>query len=336
MAPILVTGAAGFIGFHLAARLLDEGSEVVGVDSLNAYYDPALKHARLERLTGRPGFRFVHLDLADREGTYALFADTKPELVAHLAAQAGVRYSLEAPHAYTESNLVAFVNVLEACRRHAVRHLTFASSSSVYGENPVIPFSEHHGADHPVSLYAASKRADELLGHSYSHLFGLPFTALRFFTVYGPWGRPDMALFRFTRAILAGEPIDVYHHGESARDYTYVDDVVEAFVRVLDRPPAAHPGETDRLTDPATGTAPFRIYNIGQQAPVRLTRMIEVLEASLGRTAQKRFLPPQPGDVAMTCADGSDLEHDTGFRPGVSIEDGIPRFVAWYREWHGG
>jgi UDP-glucuronate 4-epimerase len=336
MAPILVTGAAGFIGFHLAARLLDEGSEVVGVDSLNAYYDPALKHARLERLSDRPGFRFVHLDLADREGTYALFADARPELVAHLAAQAGVRYSLEAPHAYAESNLVAFVNVLEACRRQAVRHLTFASSSSVYGENPVIPFSEHHGADHPVSLYAASKRADELLAHSYSHLFGLPFTALRFFTVYGPWGRPDMALFKFTRAILAGEPIDVYHHGESARDYTYVDDVVEAFVRVLVRPPAAHPGEPDRLTDPATGTAPFRIYNIGQQAPVRLTRMIEVLEASLGRPAQKRFLPPQPGDVAMTCADGSDLERDTGFRPGVSIEEGIPRFVAWYREWHGG
>jgi UDP-glucuronate 4-epimerase len=335
MAPILVTGAAGFVGFHLAARLLDDGREVVGVDSLNAYYDPALKRARLDQLTGRDGFRFVQLDLADSEATFGLFDAVRPQLVAHLAAQAGVRYSLEAPHAYTESNLVAFVNILEACRRHVVDHLVFASSSSVYGENPVVPFSEHHGADHPLSLYAASKRADELMAHSYSHLFGLPFTALRFFTVYGPWGRPDMALFRFTRAILAGEAIDVYHHGESARDYTYVDDVVEAFTRVLDRPPVAHTGETARLADPATGTAPFRIYNIGQQAPVRLTRMIEVLEESLGRTATRNLLPPQPGDVAVTCADGSDLERDTGFRPAVPIEDGIPRFVAWYRAYHG-
>jgi UDP-glucuronate 4-epimerase len=334
MPPVLVTGAAGFVGFHLATRLLDDGREVVGVDSLNDYYDPALKHARLEELVNRPGFSFVKLDLADRAGTADLFDDVQPAVVAHLAAQAGVRYSLEAPHAYVDSNLTALVNVLEACRRQAVGHLVFASSSSVYGENPVVPFSEHHGADHPVSLYAASKRAGELLGHSYSHLFGLPFTALRFFTVYGPWGRPDMALFRFTRAILAGEPIDVYHHGESARDYTYVDDVVEAFVRVLDRPPAPQAGDTARLTDPATGTAPFRIYNIGQQAPVRLTRMIEVLESSLGRRTEKRLLPPQPGDVAITCADGSDLERDTGFRPGVPIEDGIPRFVAWYRAWH--
>jgi UDP-glucuronate 4-epimerase len=335
MPPVLVTGAAGFVGFHLARRLLDDGHDVLGVDSLNDYYDRRLKDARLAELAGRERFRFEQLDLADRSATTALFAEHRPALVAHLAAQAGVRYSLEAPHAYVESNLVAFVNVLDACRRHAVRHLTFASSSSVYGANPKVPFSEHDGADHPVSLYAATKRADELLAYSYSHLFGLPFTALRFFTVYGPWGRPDMALFKFTRAILAGEPIDVYHHGESARDYTYIDDVIEAFTRVLDRPPLAHPDETTRLEDPATGTAPFRIYNIGQQAPVKLTRMIAVLESSLGRTAEKRYLPEQPGDVAITSADGSDLERDTGFRPRVPVEEGIPRFVAWYRAFYG-
>ncbi len=332
--PILVTGAAGFIGFHLSQRLLHDGHAVVGVDVVNDYYDRRLKEARLAELRKDGRFRFVRHDLAHREATAALFDELQPELVAHLAAQAGVRYSLEAPHAYTESNLVALGNVLESCRQHRVRHLVFASSSSVYGANPVMPFSEHHGADHPLSLYAATKRAGELMGHSYSHLFDLPFTALRFFTVYGPWGRPDMALFKFTKAILEGQPIEVYHHGESARDYTYVADVVEAFVRVLARPPEGDPGAIDRLTDPATGTAPFRVYNIGQQAPVKLTRMIEVLEACLGRTAERRLLPPQPGDVAVTSADGGDLARDTGFRPAVTVEEGIPRFVEWYRAFY--
>lgn len=335
MAPVLVTGAAGFVGFHLARRLLADGREVVGVDSLNDYYDRSLKDGRLELLQGHAGFRFVCMDLADRARTAALFDEVAPGVVAHLAAQAGVRYSLEAPHAYVDSNLVAFVNILEACRHHRVGHLVFASSSSVYGANPVLPFSEHHGADHPLSLYAATKRADELLAHSYSHLFGLPFTALRFFTVYGPWGRPDMALFRFTKAILAGEPINVYSHGQSSRDYTYIDDVIEAFARVLDLPPAPAPDDAARLADPATGTAPFRVYNIGQQSPVPLLRMIEVLETAIGRTAEKRLLPDQPGDVAVTSADGSDLARDTGFRPRVSIEEGIPRFVEWYRGHYG-
>lgn len=333
--PVLVTGAAGFIGFHLSRRLLRDGRAVLGVDSLNAYYDRRLKDARLGELRREAGFRFVQRDLADRAATLELFAREQPALVAHLAAQAGVRYSLEAPHAYTESNLVALGNVLEAARQAGAGHVVFASSSSVYGANPDIPFSEHHGADHPLSLYAATKRAGELMGHSYSHLFGLPFTALRFFTVYGPWGRPDMALFKFTKAILEGQPIDVYHNGESARDFTYVDDVVEAFVRVLDRPPAAHPAEPARLRDPATGAAPFRVYNIGQQSPVRLTRMIEVLEECLGRRAERRILPPQPGDVAITSADGTDLARDTGFRPGVTVEDGVPRFVEWYRAFYG-
>jgi UDP-glucuronate 4-epimerase len=332
---ILVTGAAGFVGFHLSQRLLRDGRAVVGADSMNDYYDRRLKEARLSELTAQPGFRFVRLDLADREGTARLFDDVRPRQVAHLAAQAGVRYSLEAPHAYVASNLVALGNVLESSRQNGVGHVVFASSSSVYGANPVVPFSEHHGADHPVSLYAATKRAGELMGHSYSHLFQLPFTALRFFTVYGPWGRPDMALFKFTRAILGGEPIEVYHNGESARDYTYIDDVVEAFTRVLDRPPAGAPDAIQRLSDPATGTAPFRVYNIGQQSPVRLTRMIEVLESALGRTAKRRLMPPQPGDVAITSADGSDLARDTGFRPSVTVEEGIPRFVQWYRAFYG-
>ena len=333
--PILVTGAAGFVGFHLSQRLLRDGRQVVGVDSLNEYYDRRLKEARLDELRALSGFRFALLNLADREATERLFDDVRPGLVAHLAAQAGVRYSLEAPHAYTESNLVALGNVLESCRKHRVQHLTFASSSSVYGANPLLPFSEHHGADHPLSLYAATKRAGELMAYSYAHLYGLPFTGLRFFTVYGPWGRPDMALFKFTRAILSGEPIEVYHHGESARDYTYVDDVVEAFVRVLDRPPAGVANAAEGSMDPATGSAPFRVYNIGQQSPVKLTRMIEVLESCLGRTAQRRLMPPQPGDVAITSADGADLARDTGFTPRVTVEEGIPRFVEWYRSFYG-
>jgi UDP-glucuronate 4-epimerase len=332
--PVLVTGAAGFIGYHLSRRLLRDGHVVVGVDSMNDYYDRSLKDARLRELSPQASFRFVQLDLADRDGTARLFEEVKPGLVAHLAAQAGVRYSLEAPHAYTTSNLLALGHMLESSRQHNVGHFVFASSSSVYGANPVIPFSEHHGADHPVSLYAATKRAGELMGHSYSHLFHLPFTALRFFTVYGPWGRPDMALFKFTRSILEGRPIEVYHHGESARDYTYIDDLVEAFVRVLDRPPPVAPDAIERLSDPAMGTAPFRVYNIGQQAPVPLSRMIEVLEDALGRRAERILLPPQPGDVAITSADGSDLERDTGFRPRVSVEEGIPRFVEWYRAFY--
>ena len=334
-APVMVTGAAGFVGFHLSQRLLRDGRAVVGVDSVNEYYDPRLKEARLAQLEGLPGFRFVRLDLVDRAATEKLFAEVKPASVAHLAAQAGVRYSLEAPHAYTASNLVALGHVLECCRRHSVRHLVFASSSSVYGANPELPFSEHHGADHPLSLYAATKRAGELMAHSYAHLYALPFTGLRFFTVYGPWGRPDMALFKFTKAILSGEPIDVYHQGESARDYTYVDDVVEAFVRVLDRPPPGEANSPDGSMDPASGPAPFRLYNIGQQAPVKLTRMIEVLESCLGRTAQRRLMPPQPGDVAITSADGTDLARDTGFTPRVTVEEGIPRFVEWYRRFYG-
>lgn len=335
MAPVLVTGAAGFIGFHLARRLLDDGHDVVGVDSLNEYYDRTLKEGRLRQIAEHPRFRFIRTDLADRDAAARLFADERPERVAHLAAQAGVRYSLENPHAYADSNLIGFLNVLEGCRAVGARHLATASTSSVYGANRDLPFSEHHGVDHPISLYAATKRANELMAHSYSHLFGLPVTALRFFTVYGPWGRPDMALFLFTKAILEGRPIDVFNHGDSTRDFTYVDDIVEAFVRVLDRPPAADAGAIDRLRDPATSTAPFRVYNIGQQVPEPLMRMIEILEQCLGRVAEKRFLPAQPGDVAITHADAGDLERDTGFRARVSLEMGIPRFVAWYREYYG-
>ena len=334
-APVLVTGAAGFVGFHLSRRLLRDGRAVVGVDSVNAYYDPRLKEARLRELEGESGFRFIRLDLADRQATDRMFADVKPDVVAHLAAQAGVRYSLEAPEAYTESNLVALGHVLEASRRHEVRHFVFASSSSVYGANTQLPFSEHHAVDHPVSLYAATKRAGELMGHSYSHLFNLPFTGVRFFTVYGPWGRPDMALFLFTKAILEGKPIEVFNYGESTRSFTYIDDIVEALTRILDRPPASAPDAVERLSDPASGIAPFRVYNIGQPAPVKLTRMIEVIESTLGRVAERRLMPPQPGDVAITSADGSDLERDTGFRPRVSIEEGIPRFVEWYRAFYG-
>jgi len=335
MTPVLVTGAAGFIGFHLARRLLDDEQEVVGLDSMNEYYDLRLKEARLEQLVRRKGFRFVKLDLADREATARFFAELRPAQVAHLAAQAGVRYSLQHPHAYGQSNLVGFLNVLEGCRSSQSVHLVLASTSSVYGANPELPFSEHHSVDHPISLYAATKRADELMAHSYSHLFGLPITALRFFTVYGPWGRPDMALFLFTRAMLEGRPIEVFNHGRSARDFTYVDDIVEAFVRVMERPPKADADATRLLCDPAASTAPFRIYNIGQQSPVPLMRMIEVLETCLGVQAEKQFLPQQPGDVAITYADVGDLERHTGFRPRVSIEEGIPRFVSWYREFYG-
>ena len=334
MRKILVTGAAGFIGFHLSRRLLAEGNEIVGLDNLNPYYDVSLKEARLARLRGHAGFRFTQVDVANRQGMARLFEVERPARVVHLAAQAGVRYSLTNPHAYVDSNLVGFMNILEACRHGQVEHLVYASSSSVYGANKVSPFSVHHTVDHPVSLYAATKKANELMAHAYSHLYSLPTTGLRFFTVYGPWGRPDMALFLFTRAILAGQPIDVYNHGNMERDFTYIDDIVEGVVRVLDRVPAKDPAWDAVAADPGTSNAPYRLYNIGNNAPVRLLRFIEVLEHALGKSAEKRFLPLQPGDVVSTCADTADLERDVGFRPSTPIELGIARFVQWYKEYY--
>ena len=332
----LVTGSAGFIGNAIALRLLERGDTVVGLDNVNPYYDVALKEARLARLRGHPGFREVRIDLEHRERMAALFAEERPERVVHLAAQAGVRYSLEHPAAYVDSNLVGFANVLEGCRQAGVRHLVFASSSSVYGANTRTPFSEHDGVGHPVSLYAATKRANELMAHSYSHLHGLPVTGVRVFTAYGPWGRPDMALFRFTRAILAGEPIQVFNQGRMQRDFTYIDDIVEGFLRVLERVPAPDPAWRGDAPDPATSAAPYRLYNLGSHAPVPLLRVIDVLEQCLGRTARKELLPLQPGDVLDTHADVSDLERDTGFRPRTPIETGIARFVTWYRAYYGG
>ncbi len=332
---LLLTGAAGFIGFHVAARLLARGDEVVGLDNRSPYYDVALKDARLARLRGSPGFRFREIDVADRGAMAALFAEVAPEAVVHLAAQAGVRYSLENPHAYVEANLVGFVNVLEGCRSVSVGHLVYASSSSVYGANTKVPFSTHDTVDHPVSLYAATKKANELLAHSYSHLFGLPTTGLRFFTVYGPWGRPDMAPYRFTEAILAGRPIDVYGEGRMRRDFTYIDDVADAVVRVLDRPPAPDPAWSATDPDPATSSAPYRVYNVGGNRPVELSRFIEVLEGCLGVRVEQRLLPAQPGDVEATWADVSDLEAAIGASPATPIEEGLPRFVAWYRAYHG-
>jgi len=331
---ILLTGVAGFIGYHVAERLLARGDEVVGLDNLNAYYDVRLKEARLARLTGRPGFRFHRLDLADRAGIEDLFAQTRPQRVVHLAAQAGVRYSLTNPHAYVESNLVGFMHVLEGCRHHGVEHLVYASSSSVYGANTRMPFSVHHNVDHPLSLYAASKKANELMAHTYSHLYGLPTTGLRFFTVYGPWGRPDMALFLFTKAILEGRPIDVFNEGRMRRDFTYIDDIVEGVVRVTDRVPAGNPAWSGDAPDPGTSRAPYRIYNIGNHAPVELLHLIGLLEAALGRKAEKRLLPMQPGDVPATYADVDDLIRDVGFQPATPIEEGVRRFVAWYRDFY--
>jgi UDP-glucuronate 4-epimerase len=328
--PVLVTGAAGFIGFHLADRLLTEGCEVVGLDSLNAYYDPRLKDARLALLQDRPGFRFEKLDLADRDGVARLFAAVRPPVVVHLAAQAGVRYSIDHPFAYADANLTGFLAVLEGCRRHGVRHLVFASSSSVYGLNARVPFSEHDRVDHPVSLYAATKKANEMMAHAYSHLYRLPSTGLRFFTVYGPWGRPDMAYFSFAERIVRGEPIDVFNHGDMRRDFTYIDDIVEGVRRVMGRPPSADPAWRSEDPDPATSSAPFRLYNIGNNRPVELLRLIALLEQALGRAAEKRLLPMQPGDVRETFADVDDLAAAVGFRPSTSIEDGIARFAAWY------
>ncbi len=330
---VLLTGAAGFVGFHVTQALLDRGVEVLGIDNLTPYYDPALKQARLDRLTARNGFSFEPLDIAAYDAVQAAFAAFRPQVVIHLAAQAGVRYSLENPRAYASSNLDGFLSILEACRHNPVDHLVYASSSSVYGANAKVPFSEHDGADHPVSLYAATKRANELMAHSYAHLYGIPTTGLRFFTVYGPWGRPDMAYFKFTKAILEGRPIDVYDEAAMSRDFTYVDDIREAIVRLAGQPPQAAP-DARLAADPATSTAPWRLYNIGNHTPVRLDRFIAAIEEACGRKAIKRHLPAQPGDVPATYADVSDLTASVDFRPDTPIETGIARFVAWYREFY--
>ena len=333
MSKILVTGCAGFIGFHVASALLLRDADVVGVDSLNEYYSLELKHDRLKQLQDQRRFQFVHLDLADRTATAALFASERFDKVIHLAAQAGVRYSLTAPQAYIDANLVGFGNVLEGCRHSKVAHLVYASSSSVYGLNRNMPFSEHSAADHPVSLYAATKRANEMMAHSYAHLFGLPCTGLRFFTVYGPWGRPDMAAFLFTRAILEGKPIDVFNQGQLRRDFTYIDDIVEGVLRIAERIPAPDPAWT-KEADPASSSAPFRVYNIGNHQPVEVLQFIRILEEKIGRKAQLRMLPMQPGDVLATYADTNDLARDTSFRPGVSLDEGLGKFVKWFREYY--
>jgi UDP-glucuronate 4-epimerase len=327
----LVTGAAGFIGFHTARKLLERGDEVVGIDNLNGYYDPALKRARLAEIGGAPGFSFLHLDIAERAAIAELFRAQRFDKVIHLAAQAGVRYGMTNPHAYIDSNIVGMQNILEGCRHNAIQHLVFASSSSVYGANAKMPFSVHGNVDHPVSLYAATKKANEAVAHSYAHLFRLPVTGLRFFTVYGPWGRPDMAYFSFTKKILAGEPIDVFNGGDHARDFTYIDDIVEGVVRTADKIAAPDPSWRPEAPDAATSSAPYRIYNIGNNKPVALMDFIATIERATGREATKNFLPMQPGDVAQTYADIDDLERDVGFRPTTSIEDGVARFVDWYR-----
>ncbi len=331
---VLVTGAAGFIGMHVAQRLLARGDTVVGLDNLNDYYDVSLKEARLARLAPHPGFSFHRLDIADPQGMASLFARERPQRVVHLAAQAGVRYSLTHPHAYIDANLKGFMNILEGCRHQDVQHLVYASSSSVYGGNTALPFSEHHNIDHPVSLYAATKKANELMAHTYSHLFRLPTTGLRFFTVYGPWGRPDMALFLFTRAMLEDRPIDVFNHGRMVRDFTYVDDIVEGVMRVLDRP-AEPAGDFDPgRPDPATSNAPYRVFNIGNNQPTPLMDYIQALEQALGITARKNFLPMQAGDVPATAADTDELDAWIGFRPDTPVEHGVRQFVAWYRDYY--
>jgi UDP-glucuronate 4-epimerase len=331
---ILVTGAAGFIGSKLSERLLERGDEVLGFDNVNDYYDPALKEARLARLMPHERFRFVKASLEDGNAVDAAFADFRPQRVVNLAAQAGVRYSLENPRAYIDANIVGFLNILEACRHRGVEHLVYASSSSVYGSNRKLPFAVEDSVDHPVSLYAASKKSNELMAHTYSHLFGLPTTGLRFFTVYGPWGRPDMALFLFTRNILAGKPIDVFNHGRHTRDFTYIDDIVEGVIRTLDRVPGPDPGFDPLAPTPASSVAPYRVYNICNHQPVELMRYIEVLEQALGRKAELNLLPLQPGDVPDTCADVSALQRDTGYAPATTIETGIGRFVEWYRAFY--
>ena len=326
---VLVTGCAGFIGMHVAQKLLARGDSVLGIDNLNDYYDPQLKRARLAQLTPYKGFRFERMDVVDRPDIARLFENEKFDRVVHLAAQAGVRYSLQNPNAYVESNLVGFVNVLEGCRHQAVQHLVYASSSSVYGGNTKIPFSESDSVDHPVSLYAATKKANELMAHTYSHLFGLPTTGLRFFTVYGPWGRPDMALFLFTKAILAGRPIDIFNHGNMVRDFTFVDDIVEGVIRVADKPAAPH-----SAFDPATNNAPYRVFNIGNNQPTQLMDYIQALESALGVTAKKNYLPMQPGDVPATAANTDELDSWIGFKPNTAVRHGVVRFVDWYRSYY--
>ena len=333
---ILVTGTAGFIGSAVAKRLLERGDRVLGIDNLNDYYDVSLKQARLRPLLAHPGYTHVQADLGDRAAIEAAFASFKPQRVVNLAAQAGVRYAAKNPHAYAASNLVGFLHVLEGCRHHGVEHLVFASTSSVYGANTAVPFSEHAGTAHPLTFYAATKKANEMMAHSYAHLYGIPSTGLRFFTVYGPWGRPDMALFLFTKAILAGEPIKVFNHGRHKRSFTYIDDIVEGVIRTLDHPPAKNPAWNGAAPDPATsGVAPYRLYNIGNEQPVELLRYIEVLESCLGRKAVMALLPLQAGDVPDTEADVSELIANVGYRPVVSVEEGVANFVRWYRDYHG-
>ncbi len=332
---IIVTGCAGFIGMHVAQRLLARGDEVIGVDNLNDYYDPQLKHARLAQLSAYPGFAFVHADIADGIALDAVFGRHAPQRVVHLAAQAGVRYSLQNPAAYVQSNLVGFGHILECCRQHQVGHLVYASSSSVYGANTRVPFSVHDAVDHPVSLYAATKKANELMAHSYSHLFALPTTGLRYFTVYGPWGRPDMSPWLFTRAILEDRPIDVFNHGQMQRDFTYIDDIAEGTIRALDHVAQANPGYDNDHPDPASSSAPYRVYNIGNHTPVPLMDFISTLEHALGREAKKNFLPMQPGDVVATYADVSELHRDVGFEPSTPLPEGLARWVDWYRSYHG-
>jgi UDP-glucuronate 4-epimerase len=332
--PILVTGAAGFIGFHVAQQLLRDGRDVVGLDNINSYYDPALKEARRAELAKSDRLRFVKLDLADRDGMARLFKEHRFPYVVHLAAQAGVRHSLVDPFAYVDANLTGFTTILEGCRHNGCRHLLYASSSSVYGSNTQMPFSVHENVDHPLSLYGASKKANELMSHAYAHLFGLPVTGLRFFTVYGPWGRPDMAMWIFTKAILAGEPIKLFNNGNMRRDFTYVDDVVESVVRLVDRRAAGNPDFSTASPDPGSSSAPWRVYNIGNNKPVELLEVVRLLEEALGKKAKRELLPMQPGDVPATYADVDDLIRDVGFRPGIRIAEGIRRFIAWYRAYH--
>jgi len=332
---ILVTGAAGFIGSAVCRRLQSRDAEIVGIDNLNDYYDVTLKQARLDLMREVPNFEFRKLDVSDRGAMESLFAKFRPDRVVHLAAQAGVRYSLKNPHAYLSANIDGFLNILEGCRHNKVDHLVFASSSSVYGANTKLPFSESDNVDHPVSLYAASKKANELMAHSYSHLYGLPTTGLRFFTVYGPWGRPDMAIFHFTKNILEGRPIDLYNHGEHRRDFTYVDDIIEGVIQVMDRAPAGDPNWNGAHPDPSRSKAPYRLYNIGNNSPVWLSDFVDALEAALGRKAIRNFLPMQPGDVVDTCADVSNLARDFDFTPKTTIEQGVQAFVTWYRDYYG-
>ncbi|MBS3953734.1 MAG: NAD-dependent epimerase [Methylomicrobium sp.] len=331
---ILVTGTAGFIGNRLAQKLLERGDEVIGVDNLNDYYDVNLKLSRLKLIGDHPGYTDIRADLADRSAMEAIFKQHQPQRVVNLAAQAGVRYSIENPHAYIDSNIVGFINILEGCRHNGVEHLVYASSSSVYGANESMPFSVHDNVDHPLSLYAASKKANELMAHTYSNLYGLPTTGLRFFTVYGPWGRPDMALFLFTKAILAGEKIKVFNYGKHRRDFTYIDDIVEGVIRTLDHPAQPNPEWSGKSPDPGTSRSPWRVYNIGNQSPVELMDYIEVLEKRLGKTAEKELLPLQPGDVPDTYADVEALVQDVGYKPSTPIEIGIERFVNWYRDYY--